>query len=327
MSELDTAEPAPEPAEGGNSRRALLTKVGVASAVAAVAGLAASRPAAAANGDTMLVGATNNASATTLIQGGSTLRVNGGTSSGSASVYGFNASTQGVGVRGEASGTEGLGVYGYYSGTTTGIGVKGESDNGVGVQGDGTTFDFWATGTGKILLSGTGLSNPPTTGSTGTIGRDPAGNLWYGVGTNTFRKLAGPASAGAFHAIDPVRVYDSRAALPTQGRLERNTSRVVSVKDARNAGGVVTTADVVPAGATAVAFNITVTGMSAANYLSVVPGNATEFAVSTINWNGENADVANASVVKVHTDRTVKVFAGDQAGATHFIIDVLGYYL
>ena len=324
--------------DGGSGRRALLTKVGVATAVAAVAGLAASRPAAAANGDTMFVGTTHSATATTLLNGGTTLRVTNGTSAGGASVYGTTNATQGIGVRGDSSGTEGngvrgeasatdgVGVYGRHSSSTVdGTGVVGESVRGTAVKGVGNTIDFHAAGSGRILMAGTGVTNPPTTGAIGTIARDSAGNLWFAVAANSWRKLAGPGGAGTYHAITPVRVYDSRAAAPTPGVLAPNASRVVSVKDGRNAAGVVTTADAVPTGATAVSFNITVTGLTGPNYLSVAPGDAASTGVSTINFTDN--DLANGGLVKLDTSRQIKVFCGDQTGSTHFIVDITGYYL
>ena len=69
------------------------------------------------------------------------------------------------------------------------------------------------------------------------------------------------ADAGRFFPIDPVRAYDSRAALPEPGLLGPNSSRVILVKDSRaNGSGAVLAADVVPVGATAIACNLTVTG-------------------------------------------------------------------
>lgn len=166
--------------------------------------------------------------------------------------------------------------------------------------------------------------------SAGEIVEDTSGDLWVCVGggtPGTWRKLAGTASAGAFHAIAPARVYDSRQPIPTPGILAPNSSRVVSVKDGRNAAGTVTTADVVPAGATAIAYNITVTGATGGpNYLAVEPGNSASFVASAINFY-PGADIANGSVVKLDGSRQIKVFCGDVSGSAHFIIDVVGYYL
>jgi len=126
-----------------------------------------------------------------------------------------------------------------------------------------------------------------------------------------------------FRSINPARVYDSRKG---GGLLAPNTSRVVSVKDGLDETGAVSTPNVVPAGATAIAYNVTVTGTTAANFLSVTPGDAAFALASTINFPGR-IDLANASVVGLDANRQVKVFCGDQAGSTHVVIDVVGYYL
>ncbi len=125
-----------------------------------------------------------------------------------------------------------------------------------------------------------------------------------------------------FVPITPARVYDSRSG---DGVLSRNSSRLVSVKDARNSSGAVTTLDVVPAGATAITFNLTVTGATGPNFLSVGPGDVASLSTSNINFPVSD-DRANGGVVKLDANRQVKVFNGDQPGSTHFIIDVTGYY-
>ncbi len=126
-----------------------------------------------------------------------------------------------------------------------------------------------------------------------------------------------------FRSINPARVYDSRK---SGGVLAPNTSRVIAVKDGLDETGAVSTPDVVPAGATAIAYNVTVTGTTGANFLSVTPGDAPSALGSTINFPGR-IDLANASVVGIDGSRQVRVFCGDQAGSTHVVIDVVGFYL
>jgi hypothetical protein len=133
--------------------------------------------------------------------------------------------------------------------------------------------------------------------------------------------------SGAFHAVSPFRAYDSRQAAyaPNNGVMAPNTSRVISIKDARDTAGNVTTADVVPAGATAITYNLTVASPTGPNFLAVTPGDAAAFTASSINFNG-TSDLANAATVAIDANRTVKVWAGDQSGSTHVLIDVTGYY-
>lgn len=332
----DTMETEEAGSEEGSSRRALLGRGAVVAAVAAVAGVALAKPAAAANGGALLIGTNNTGSLTTQLAGASTLRVVDGNSAGAVSivgqtsissgigVYGIDGATSsGIGVKGVSSSSLGVGVLG--QSTTDGNGVVGVSAAGTGVVGSGF-YDFVADGKGLVVLNKAGATNPPTGGLQGTIARDAAANLWYCHTNGQWRKLTGASAAGAFHAVEPTRVYDSRAAAPTPGTLGPNSSRVVSVADGRNNAGIVNVANIVPAGASAVTFNVTVTGTSGGNFLSVAPGNAASSGASTLNWAG-GYDIANASVVKLDGSRQVKVFMGDQGGSSHFIIDITGYYL
>jgi hypothetical protein len=149
-----------------------------------------------------------------------------------------------------------------------------------------------------------------------------AANLIGGDKQSIWACRIGYVAPPTFVPIAPARVYDSRSG---DGVLSRNSSRLVSVKDARNSSGAVTTADVVPAGATAITFNLTVTGATGPNFLSVGPGDVTSLATSNINFPVSD-DRANGGVVKLDANRQVKVFNGDQPGSTHFILDVTGYY-
>lgn len=358
MTDIDDADVASdEPV--ANGRRNLLTKGAVAAAVAAVAGVAVSKNASAANGDTMIIGDAGMTGTSVTRLSGSTFQVVDGSSDvptigipalygrgnglnkigvlGEAlgtgakhGVYGRSTGTFGVGVYGDSSGTGGTGVFGRTN--TTGAGVYGLNDGttgGAGVAGESTNGpDLAAVGSGRVLVGATGVTNPPTGGVIGTIARDADGNLWYAVAAGQWRKLAGAGTAGSFHPINPARVYDSRLAAyaPNNGLMARNTDRTVSVKDGRDGTGAVVAADVVPAGATAVAINVTVAGPTGPNFLSVVPGDAATYTASTINWPG-GFDAANGSIVKLDASRQLKVFCGDQSGSTHVIIDVTGYYL
>lgn len=172
----------------------------------------------------------------------------------------------------------------------------------------------------------------PTTGYKGQF-RVYNGNLYFCVdhtgllGQNAkWRRITGPTAAGAFHAISPVRVYDSRQSWATpNGVLAPNTNVTVSVATAYANDGTPTN-NVVPAGATAVAYNATVSGATGGNYLAITPGDSTSFTASALNFVA-GVDVANASVVKLDSSRQIKVFCGNQSGSTHVLIDIVGYYL
>ena len=157
-----------------------------------------------------------------------------------------------------------------------------------------------------------------------------------------------PASAGTgypsdgyFFSMTPQRVYDSRwtnassgIAVVKLGRLSRNESRVISLKDGRDSSGRVTTADLLPfttgfggisTPVQSIAYNLTVTGASGANYLSLAPGDATTApATSSINFSSN--DIANSGIISISLDRELKVFCGDDLGGCHFIVDITGFY-
>jgi len=102
---------------------------------------------------------------------------------------------------------------------------------GVGVAGFGPIYDLWAGGSGVIGIVPFTALGPPNTGQwiNGDIIEDDAGNLFVCVASGvpgTWRKLAGPTSAGAFHAISPTRVYDSRG---SGGKLADGAERNVSM--------------------------------------------------------------------------------------------------
>ena len=338
------------------SRRALLGKgaaVAAAAAAAAAAGLATSQRVTAGNGDTIYVGQDHTATAQTKISGGSTLWVQDGATSGAASVYGTqgpgagsygihgaHSGSEGIGVFGEATGGAGIGVYAQSSGTegvgvfaktagTPGTAVRGEAAFGDGVVGDGSRYDLRADGSGRVGLTRAGNTGSPTdTGITGTIARDSSGNLWYCYSSNQWQRLGSPDAAGAYHSIEPTRVFDSRqAATPGSGAFAAGEKRVVSIKDGRTLGtGVVDAVDLVPVNATAITFNVTATQTTAPSFLAVGPGDAATVKASSLNWTGGGATVANGTATKLDGSRQVTIFSGPN-GSFHAIIDVTGYYL
>ena len=181
-----------------------------------------------------------------------------------------------------------------------------------------------------------GAVSGPTTGThvPGELYADGDGTLWFAVpatpgGTGVrWVKLAGTSTAGAFHSITPSRAYDSRkTAYPVSGPLAPNTSRVVSLADSHTTEGALITANVVPVGATAAQINLTVSSPSNKNFLAVAAGDAASTPTSLLNWDLGVTQIANAITVPLDASRQIKVFCGDQAGSTDFIVDVFGYYL
>ena len=163
------------------------------------------------------------------------------------------------------------------------------------------------------------------------------------MGTSPASAGTGYPNDGYFFSMTPQRVYDSRwtnasSGIPAAklGRLSKNESRVISLKDGRDSSGRVTTADLLPfttgpfgvsTFVQSIAYNLTVTNaVGGANYLSLAPGDATSApAASSINFIIGN-DVANGGIVSISADRELKVFCGNDLGACHFIIDITGFY-
>lgn len=349
------ADPVPVAEQEASDRRAFLSKAAMVAAVTAVAGVAGSEHAQAANGGTMYIGTAHSGTATTSLSGGSTFKVTDGSSannaplsatqsvnnrvgvygeasgtSGGWGVYGRSFSTQGRGVYGLASDSDGVGIMGEFnSGSTTpGVGVLGVSSAGAGVVGRGSTVDLHADSSGRVLLDSAGVTSPPTGGTTGTIARDSTGSMWVCVSTGTWRRIAGPTTAGVLVPITPARVYDSRQTLPTPGKLAAGSNRTVSVKDGRDpVGGAVTAPNLVPVGATAVTANVTVVSTAGTGYLTVNPGGTLAVTASTINWFANNQILANGVMLTLNANREVSVICGGNVGVeTHFIIDITGYY-
>ncbi len=187
------------------------------------------------------------------------------------------------------------------------------------------------------LFNPTGTAGPLRTDAhvVGELIEDTTGNLWLNVVAGTpgiWRKLAGPATAGAFHPISQVRVYDSRAAQQAnRGKIATGGNRVVSVANSIvPSTGVANTDNIVPAGATAVTGNITVTDTTGAlgGFLTIMPGDAAALIGSSVNWFGPDQNIANSFIAKLDTNRQLKIFAGGAPTPdTDFILDITGYYL
>lgn len=150
----------------------------------------------------------------------------------------------------------------------------------------------------------------------------------YVFGTSTNLVVRGirvgyrPSVAG-FVSLAPYRAYDSRY---QDGKLGRG-SRIVGIANrVRPPSGVVTAMDLVPANAVAIAYNLGVYATEATGYLAVTPPATKTVSASSLNWFGTDQSLSNGLVAQLDGTRTVKVFAGGR-GSTHFVIDVLGFYI
>lgn len=209
------------------------------------------------------------------------------------------------------------------SGTKSG--VEATSGGGLGVAAQGKRADV-IVGTVGGSNYGAPTSRDHTAGhqSGELVGDGNTGDLWACVTnvpagqTGTWRKLAGPGTAGSLHVLPAtVRVFDSRAgfppANPNKGRFT-NEQRVIDTTF--NSSGV-------PAGATAVLVNLAVTNTNSGGFGAlfrngiVWPGNA------SINWGLVNTTTSNMAVVAV--DAAAKLLCKIE-GSTDVIIDVVGYF-
>ena len=312
------------------SRRDLLKVVGGVAAGVLVGSSVGPSPAHANTGDPWLVGNSVGATNMTRIRNGALPTAPGNPLTSEPTMFWIDNRLSTLdnanGIRGDGKGTGGTGVWGQSD--SGGIGVFGNGNPGVWANG-GIGLKASGTAAAAILVS----SNPAPPArldahTRGEIDIDVNGDVWLCTvsGTpGTWRKLSGPSTAGAFHAINPARVYDSRFA--GGSRIASGQNRLLTVADGRDATtGLVVAANVVPVGATAIAFNLTITGTAFQGFLTVAPGTATTIAASSINWRGDGLDIANGLVVQLDSSRQVRVFAGG-GGSTDFLIDIAGYYL
>jgi hypothetical protein len=330
-----------------NDRRALLRKLAIGGAGAAAGAVMLSQGKvsalpAAVNGEAITAGETNLSTAPTGLvmnpaaaagdTGPSSLSVsnaaaNWATAPFPANVGGYGNNEVVHGVHGSATVAGAFGV--------VAANLAGPSAPAVAAPAGGLAVAS-ANGAQIRFFPLPGAVTGPTPGlhATGELYADKDGTLWFTVPTATagvvrFVKLAGTPAAGAFHAIDPQRSYDSRqAAYAVKGPLAPNTNRVISVADGHATdGGAVTLTNVVPAGATAVQINVTAANMTAPNFLSVTAGDKTSTNTSLLNWSPGDIQIANSITVPLDASRQIKVFCGNQTGSTDVIIDVFGYYL
>ncbi|MFN8038641.1 MAG: hypothetical protein U0Q07_05455 [Acidimicrobiales bacterium] len=246
-------------------------------------------------------------------------------------VYGWSQS--GYGVVAKGVGTAAAGLYAF--GATVGV-------NGLNATAsDGTAFAVSATNTNGVSVFGQGLVGlassaagvnvrtygfglPPQQRSSAQLAGDLASDinkdLWYAVadGTpGTWRKVAGPGTAGALHVLPTTtRVYDSRPFPPNTGVKGTMTAGQTRAIDCTYAGAV-------PAGATAVLINITIVSSSPAGFLAAFRNGISWPGNSSVNWDHTGATVANTTVVAVNAGGILNLYASNPVDV---LIDVIGYY-
>ncbi|NND76516.1 MAG: hypothetical protein HKN44_16080 [Ilumatobacter sp.] len=305
------------------TRRNMLTKSLVAGAVGAVGAAVATRPVAAADGDNMKLGETNEAASTTMLNqtsstGDTTLdvRANG---TGRA-VQGISPS--GVGVNGRSTSgdavfgqvTTGRGLVG--NATTSGIGLSAFSDAGIGAVVGSTS------GTPLQIQASSTVSGAPTSGF------HPAGALFVDVDNRLFyNRVSGSPGvwiqldtpSGVSFTATPERAYDSRPGEPgsgTKGKFAKGQTRIIDL----------TLDTSVLSSHIGALLNVTVTGTTNGGFAAIYSAaNATlnPPAFSSVNWTATDQTIGNNAQTAI-SEGKIKVFAVD---ATHVIIDVIGFII
>lgn len=305
---------------GPVSRRALFGLAG-----AGLAGLVAvdAAPAAAANGDPLLLGQTNEATSSTTLQstaypglkvdsdGEVAIEANGlfsglvGTADadGGRGVVGI-APQNGHGVVGGADGPGRGGVAGY---ATEQFGVHGYATSGWGVSCQSETGpNLW------LNLPAKARSGPPPDSNwAGSVSTDDDGALWYCTTTGdpgTWTRLNQQTTL--FDA--PQRAYDSRT---TGGKFANAQTRTIDL-----------TADTdLPDNARIAIVTLSVTATTGSGFASIYSAaspvlNPPEFA--TITWSSTGQTISNAATVAVSNGQ-IRVYSHR---SSHLIIDVVGHH-
>jgi hypothetical protein len=87
----------------------------------------------------------------------------------------------------------------------------------------------------------------------------------------------------------------------------------------------------IPSNAQAVTYNLTITQTEGAAFLAIIPAGAVFAGISSINWTSRNVDLANGGTVglgvsAVSGPGSCTVICGGIGAATHYLIDVTGYF-
>ncbi len=280
----------------GMSRRRMLS-----GAAAALGGglllVKGAQPAAAASGNPVLLGLTNDANAVTALAN----------TTGTSPITVLQVTNSSVGPLAQ-------GISGTADGASDSAGVVGSSNAGYGLYGFSTRgYALFAGGNGRIGFNSHLASGPPVAGGygLGDVIRDGAGNLFACVvagSPGTWRKLTGPQTAGTFHLLAPsVRAVDSR----NTGGLLTDATRTIALAVA----GIPTTA-------TAISANLTITQSGPNGYAALYAPAAGYQGTSSINWSASGTTIANGVIVGVSA-QSVAILV---SGSCQFILDVIGFW-
>jgi hypothetical protein len=311
--------------EAKSSRRGLLRNVAIGAAGAAaasVAGIVAAQPAAASDPNDLDLSLVTNPHETrsganyTGPNVASSFTVESGpTAANNDTILNNNFANGGTALIGIANGggPQLIGVIGW-SKQPLGTGLVGFTGNAGAYGGE----FFGGLAEVRLRPGGAAPITLANAHKAGELYEDETNTLWLCVadGTpGTWREIGSTGTSGAFHAINPKRVYDSRM---SAGKLGPNEDRTISV--AMSAG-----VEVVPAGATAVAMTVTVTETDGnGGFVAVRPAATPYEGTSSINWFGPDQNLATTVISALGGDRQLSLVGG--VASTHVVVDVTGFY-
>ena len=171
------------------------------------------------------------------------------------------------------------------------------------------------------FTAGTTIANLTVT-KLGTNGRITLHNASPGtihlVADTAGYHLAGdPTTAGAFAALPPTRLLDTRTGLgATKAAIPANASITLQVT---GHGGIPTT------GAAAATLNLAVTGATRTGYLTAYPTGTPRPTASTLNFTA-GTTIANLTVTKLGTNGRITLHNASP-GTIHLVADTAGYHL
>jgi hypothetical protein len=300
------------------NRRGFLKLAGAMAVTAVGAGTLNAAPAAALDGSAILQGQVNTGQLETGV-------VNEGTGAVTT------AALKGTGP------SNSNGLWGVSLGAL-GAGVTGESDVGYGVYGvSASGYPLFAAGSGRIGMSAHVVTGPPSAGAyvSGDVIRDSQGAMWVcvtGGSPGTWRKVAGPTSAGQLHVLpSPVRAYDSRpsqvpSAAPQggEGPFASGTARNVDLSLNATGGG-----PLVPVGATAAVVTVSVFSITAEGFMTLYRSGTVPASTINVFWgNLAGNQTAATTIVALSEARQFSIRATLANGpSVAAAIDVVGYYL
>jgi hypothetical protein len=239
------------------------------------------------------------------------------------------AASAGTGVYGSTSGSN-AGVFG--EGTGSGTGVVAASASGVAFKAAITSGS--AAGAHLELQPHGSVSGVPTGAAhnAGQFFMDSNATLYQCIVTNNPGVWI--KHAPLVMLTSPVRVYDSRTGQPnqapnTQGSLTFTSAPpTAAFRDVACNKNASSGATVVPANARTLLMNLAIVSISGVGALNAYATGTTQPATANINWFAGGQVLSNAVTsacsATQHVDFAIVASSG---AATHFIVDVIGYYL